>query len=221
MARRIIVILGVPRSGTSMIAGIVHKLGINTGPSIKSDNGNLNGYFEDEDFFRLHHRILRVKKGAYLWAKRMYAPTDNISEKSLKEYHDLFTERNRQKRWGLKNLTLPWVWPTFYELAKDDIAIIRTHRNISDVALRVRETWRIYLREVGMDDIKRLEQQAKRWDDWLDFLSKGLPTLDLDFYGACNNAPSIVETIASFIGVNVNEQAVSHIQQKTPKNDKS
>ena len=50
---RCIMVLGVGRSGTSAVAGALHKLGVNMGDSfVITDNTNPLGTFEDEDVFK-------------------------------------------------------------------------------------------------------------------------------------------------------------------------
>jgi hypothetical protein len=66
----IVVVIGVHRSGTSMLAGILDKLGISMGPNVKANaqqaKHNALGYYEDNSFMDLNERILtRSNRG---WA---------------------------------------------------------------------------------------------------------------------------------------------------------
>ena len=58
----IVVVLGMHRSGTSMLAGILDKLGVSMGPDTQSNeeqaNHNASGYYEDKTFLDLNERIL-------------------------------------------------------------------------------------------------------------------------------------------------------------------
>ena len=48
-----VVVLGSPRSGTSMTAGLLDILGVDMGNLRPSDSLNARGYYEDKDFLNL------------------------------------------------------------------------------------------------------------------------------------------------------------------------
>lgn len=53
------IVLGAPRSGTSLLAGWLHHSGVLMGDRfLEPDEGNPGGYFEDLDFLELHRRFL-------------------------------------------------------------------------------------------------------------------------------------------------------------------
>lgn len=54
-----LVVLGAPRSGTSLLASWLHHSGISMGEHfLQPDAGNPQGYFEDLDFLNLHRQFL-------------------------------------------------------------------------------------------------------------------------------------------------------------------
>ncbi|HMB65244.1 MAG TPA: hypothetical protein VKO42_00060, partial [Patescibacteria group bacterium] len=57
-----VVVIGMHRSGTSLVAGIMQCLGVDMGSNLLSGNrGNPLGFFEDEDILDLNKRILGQK----------------------------------------------------------------------------------------------------------------------------------------------------------------
>jgi hypothetical protein len=59
--KRIIVVTGVPRSGTSAITRGLKVLGVNLGTSLEpADSGNEKGYFEDSDINNLNYGFLKL-----------------------------------------------------------------------------------------------------------------------------------------------------------------
>lgn len=61
-----VVVLGMHRSGTSMIAGILYFLGVNMGEKlIGRMASNPLGHFEDEEFVKLNDRILKLAGGSW------------------------------------------------------------------------------------------------------------------------------------------------------------
>ena len=64
----IVLVLGMHRSGTSLVAGLLQGMGINMGDElITADRFNPYGYYEDTDFFHLNREILRAAGGN--WAE--------------------------------------------------------------------------------------------------------------------------------------------------------
>lgn len=106
---RCCVVLGVPRSGTSLVAGILHTLGIDMGEGYlqPADANNPAGYFEDLRIQRLNKQITGIRYGTG-------QPPDIDAEKKM-AYRDLAAECQRRPLWGMKDprlcFTLHWVTP--------------------------------------------------------------------------------------------------------------
>ena len=65
MANDVLVIAGMHRSGTSLITHWLHDCGLQVGERlVGAGTGNVEGHFEDEDFFHLHQQIL-IDKGVH------------------------------------------------------------------------------------------------------------------------------------------------------------
>ncbi|HWB24745.1 MAG TPA: sulfotransferase [Chitinophagaceae bacterium] len=63
VSNKILVILGMHRSGTSLITRWLHNCGLAIGDALLGpETGNDEGHFEDLDFIHLHERILISKK---------------------------------------------------------------------------------------------------------------------------------------------------------------
>jgi len=60
MNQQIVIITGMHRSGTSLVANIIQKAGVHLGDKLVAPNqGNPRGHFEDVDFFQFHENILK------------------------------------------------------------------------------------------------------------------------------------------------------------------
>src|SRR5512134_2461070 len=65
--QKTVVVLGLARSGTSVITGILKILGVEMGASVH-DKANPFGSFEDLDFARLHREIFELaSNGSSYW----------------------------------------------------------------------------------------------------------------------------------------------------------
>mgnify|MGYP006290474083 CR=1 FL=1 len=61
-----VIILGLGRTGTSMVAGILEKLGIDMGTNYKKKNdSNPLGYFENVEFLEINKQILKKAGGSH------------------------------------------------------------------------------------------------------------------------------------------------------------
>lgn len=61
-----IVVLGMHRSGTSLVAGICHKLGVSMGEYFRvGDESNPDGYFEDLDWRAMNKWIINAAGGTW------------------------------------------------------------------------------------------------------------------------------------------------------------
>lgn len=114
------IVLGTHRTGTSMVAGILHHLGINMGDEMLGAHpSNPLGHFEDYPF------LLHNDKVVENWR----APTLHYaSEKDLEIYKSMLELRNKQEFWGLKDPRLCITLKYFYGWIEDPV-ILCTHRD--------------------------------------------------------------------------------------------
>lgn len=63
---RLVVVLGMHRSGTSLLAGMLHDYGLAAGPDLVGANAsNPGGHWEDVEGLKLNERILRESGGGW------------------------------------------------------------------------------------------------------------------------------------------------------------
>lgn len=107
---RCIMVLGVGRSGTSAVAGALHKLGVNMGDSfVITDHTNPHGTFEDEEVFNLTRQILK-------------------GDARPDDYRPLVSARDEKALWGLKDPALAHVAHYIWPLAASDMRVIVVRR---------------------------------------------------------------------------------------------
>lgn len=94
---RCVCVLSLPRSGSSTVAGMLHRLGIDMGEGHfqEPDKNNPKGYYEDLRFQLLAKSLTGDRYGT---RKAAYIP-----EKTQREYSTLIQERSAQSLWGFKS----------------------------------------------------------------------------------------------------------------------
>lgn len=112
MGSKQIIVLGPHRSGTSMVAGILHHLGVFMGEDLVMGNmpEQPTGYFEDREFLQLNERILSRAGGGWQDIPDQ-AAINSTADRFSEEIADLIGRRSEHKIWGWKDprtcLTLP------------------------------------------------------------------------------------------------------------------
>ncbi len=130
----IVVVIGMHRSGTSMLAGILDKLGVCMGPNGESNERqakhNASGYYEDDDFLNLNERILtRSERG---WADipdplRLGSACASFQGPAI----ELVQARMATNEvWGWKDPRTCLTLPTYFgALDKDHALVVRMERS--------------------------------------------------------------------------------------------
>jgi hypothetical protein len=102
MNERPLIILGMHRSGTSLVAGWIHKMGIDMGTYFpKSDYANKTGYYEDLDFYNIHEEIFKLNSIPHGGFISKDIVIDEHYKKKLEYLISFKKEKNKQ--WGWKD----------------------------------------------------------------------------------------------------------------------
>lgn len=121
MENKQVIVLGIHRSGTSMVAGMLHHLGVSMGDVlINADKYNPKGYFEDLVFVKINEDILTVAGGSWDVPPSRYQinqvwgtiPKDEIPWKFLEDRRlsvldrmkgEVSLRNNTNRIWGFKD----------------------------------------------------------------------------------------------------------------------
>jgi hypothetical protein len=100
MKNRVLIITGMHRSGTSLVARFIHHSGIDLGESMLGANpGNRYGHFEDEEFLEFHRQVLKRNFG-HNWQ----APgPPRLSDDEARKGRELIARRAGKADWGWKD----------------------------------------------------------------------------------------------------------------------
>ncbi|MBX2845528.1 MAG: hypothetical protein KTR13_04865 [Saprospiraceae bacterium] len=80
---RLLIISGMHRSGTSLLAGWLQRCGLDVGDQLLPGNfSNARGHFEDEDIMRFQQDLM-LRKGIHVFPKSAEVPVDESDESEL------------------------------------------------------------------------------------------------------------------------------------------
>jgi hypothetical protein len=193
--RRGVIVLGQGRSGTSVIAGVLRHLGVYMGKP-------LSHHWEDGKLMRIHDAMIGDWKNPRLDA-----------EPYLSRYNKFFASRQRHDLWGVKDPRLCFTFPVLVSLllpdATSDIKIIVTSRPLKNIAASLARYpgIRSYseARCIAECYASALSQSvAKIPAEW--------PSMTVRYDDLIDNPCKHVGRIASFIGVQVTDRAISLVK---------
>nr|WP_321222057.1 hypothetical protein [uncultured Psychroserpens sp.] len=134
---KILAIIGMHRSGTSLTTNWLQKCGLNIGTELEGKHfSNPDGHFEDIDFLKLHEEILKSDIVPYHGCKD---PNDfNINAIQKSKIKDLLDKKNESPEWGWKDPRTCLFLETYRELLPHAyyLIILRPYAEIIDSLLR-------------------------------------------------------------------------------------
>lgn len=154
-----VIITGMHRSGTSMVAGTLRAAGVDIGRSLYGAGpGNPRGHFEDWDFFHLHEEMLAAA-GLTCFSASGAVPVDGLKAKA----REVLAAKAATSLWGWKDPRTTLFLEMWHELIPDaryvfvyrhplEVALSLGRRN-TDSELRGDPTaavraWEVYNREL-------------------------------------------------------------------------
>jgi hypothetical protein len=208
-----VLVLPLPRSGSSMIGGILQQLGVAMGPCQPPDAANPLGYFEDVRFTGLHRAWSRRYETNPKRARLKLPPWDpQVSEVDLSRYARLIRICKRQPQWGVKDPELCYYARHFTTVLRQPIRVIATTRNPEAAAasLGARRPFS------PVDCAMIIEEYTRRQALTLDALVAhgDAPALRIDYDEALADPDGTVRRIAEHIDLPVTATATAFVVPK-------
>lgn len=188
-------ILATPRSGSSVLAGVVHNLGISMGKELMPPcDHNEKGFYEDMDFIDMH----RVMYGTipYLFDNPEVRSVDQVKP----AYTNLIRKRCTQKVWGIKDPRMVFLLQEFMgNLTKTcRVKIISSARPINKSAESMRKVLRLDEKRaseiIGRYEVARLN--ALKWVN-----ENGIPNITVNYEDLMADPKKVIGQVAEFCEV--------------------
>jgi hypothetical protein len=148
---RVLVIAGMHRSGTSLVASLFNRAGVHLGAQLlppQSDNNPL-GFFEDIEFLEFHQALLHARGQEILVTRDFVLQPDAAETQRARE---LIASRAQQPLWGWKDPRTCLVLD-FWHALLPDARYLLVYRHPLDVTLSLARR----LQVVGFDFYAGLE----------------------------------------------------------------
>ncbi len=196
--KKTVVVLGMHRSGTSVVAGILHALGVNMGTGAAGEAwvgkhwSNPTGHFENPDFVALDYRILGGDatgiRGPPKWEDVGARSPDFASEA------EALVRRYEAEMWGWKD---PWTvlsLDVFLPyLVSPYFVIVRRPREEVLASLRKRST----AQDLEIADLFDLyERRLAYWKEHL----ASFPVLEIEYRELLADPARVVGGLIQFLG---------------------
>ena len=168
-----VIILTQPRSGSSLLAGILHHLGVLMGDNEEEltvqSHDNKYGSYEDQDFQVLHHRLLFKANILVRYPNRLKKDESRI-EKAVMKYEKRLVNLIRKKEremWGWKDAVLIYTIPYWQHHLKNPYYIFlrRPPKSVANSQInagRKGRWWKEIVLEYSYQPVYRWIQLALR-----------------------------------------------------------
>ena len=160
---RVLIVLGMHRSGTSLTANWLSRCGLHMGDRlIGATESNINGHFEDKDFHSFHEEVFKsygIPIGALL-----KTPELEISPAQIEQLRSLIAQKNSSNHsWGWKD-PRTCLFTSIYECLRpeaDYLVVFRDFNNVVDSLIRRK------VKENEWKKKKKKKRRLKRLIEWL------------------------------------------------------
>lgn len=196
MFHKQVCVLGRGRSGSSLVAGLLDKMGVDMGKSRPSSPNNPKGYFEDAEMLGILDKYVQPIETEYR--------RDKNFEKDLKEY-------KKKGLWGWKSPNTLYLLPSVVKVL-DNPHFVVCYRDWKKQAKSIK--WAF--------DPSRTEEEAERTIyDYYNLLEKffklnDYPRLDIKFENFFNQDNQI-KKLCGFVGGQYNPNLKEFIDSEQPK----
>lgn len=150
MKKTCILVLGMHRSGTSAISGVLSSYGIDFGSNLlPAAKDNQKGFFEDQDIVALNNKILRENDSSWDDSRQLEVRIRN-RERAISDIKKIICIRNKNINFCFKDPRISILFPLYEEALTElnvRIKVVYIFRNPNEVATS------LYKRD-GFDETK-------------------------------------------------------------------
>jgi hypothetical protein len=207
-----VVVIGMHRAGTSMISGIIHRLGIVMGESmLGSVWSNPLGLYEDEEFVKINKKILNnVNSNWYNIPDRREIST--VDSQIIEYVEDSIRKRKKHgSPWGWKDPRTTITYPIYHEFLSNPY-IIKCTRDVTNIAMSLKRKNDIPVRKGEILAGKYFERMENT-------IPNQLPCKTVKYEEVLSNPEEEINDICDFLNISPDQKdlqkAVSFVKPKS------
>ncbi|MEM7349923.1 MAG: sulfotransferase [Acidobacteriota bacterium] len=205
---RVLVITGMHRSGTSLVASILQQAGVMLGEKLLRPNeGNPRGYFEDKELFDFHERLLhRLGESVMVRHPATLGPPDGEADREVRQ---LIAARSEQPLWGFKDPRTA-LFLDFWDQRLTDARYVFVYRHPIDVLLSLLRRGVDF--DVLADPFVGLEAWTTYNRKMLDFFRRHKSRCVLaDIYGLTRDVDGFAGRVGDQLGLNLQSHELGRL----------
>ena len=191
-----ILIIGMHRSGTSLISHLCCEMGMSLGKKeclTEADPGNTDGYWENKEFTELNDRVLEKAGGTWF-----NPPGKDKIEKVVDEFKEeakKLVNKHKGSLWGIKDPRLIYTLP-IYELK--NVHIVFARRNVKNI---INSIYRSHIAAISPDyrQIDRIKWLCEEYIERGAELAKQYPSAMVYYENFFKNPRKEIQKIADFL----------------------
>ncbi len=197
--QKTVVVLGMERSGTSVVAKILKMIGVDMGPNVNITRSCPRGNYEDLEFVRLIKKIVK-SAGGHHWEPPEIKDILALRKRFDKEVKALIERKSKGKQlWGWK---YPWtllVIDLFYPHLRNPhfVYVFRSPLGVARSAV-LHTLGRVKLSqglEVANFYNRRMAELLRKYNE--------VPSIMIDFEEAVEQPMKVAEQLGKFLGIEV------------------
>jgi len=213
MKNRTVITLGKGRCGSSMIAGILSKLGVDMGDDgeYKDPSYNRWGYWQNKEILKFNQVL--IQKEGLEWEK---LPSEEETMKLFPEYKEevkaLVEKHRKEPIWGWKEERTLFTYPLFLQFVENPYFIVIHREMEAHVGSSMRSS--------GLRDPVKTRETIENYYLRVDELFKKhkYPRLDVKYDDFFKRANKEIKRMIDFLGISPTKKQIkdakSHIHKR-------
>ncbi len=202
-----VIVLGMHRSGSSLVAGILHHLGVNMGRRLLGPKfDNPKGFYENLNFLYLNERLLHSAGGT--WYNPPSAERIKELDKAYSTIIKTLVDQEKSELWGWKDPRTVITLPLYMSYVKQPCFVV-VHRNPLAIAMSLHRRDGFSVEE----GLTLFSVYTNRLAKWLLRWPK-IDRLHLQYEQCIAEPQAMIDRIKEFIGISTNRNPIHLVDKR-------
>jgi len=207
------VVLCIAHSGSSMLAGTMHQMGIHmTKQPEKKDDWHPRGTWERHDFMTMNNKIIDRAVGSWNNPPPLEKILELVNDEKLTEDIKKLVDDNKQELWGWKDPRTCLTIPLWHPYLPDPHYLVLRRDLKAMVGSWTYSTYSSKFGDIGKKEAERIIKYCYYKID--DFIIDKENVIEFYYEEMLENSERELKRLAEFVGGKVNESAFDMVDKK-------